>query len=162
MAHPAANAPVGEEPRPDSDTAVDLPPTVPTPADGRPADGSLVLPGEMEAVDLVPQRRQLHPLPPGLVELYGLLAVLFVLVPEWMAGGALLGLRLGRDDADLPVSSAAWQRLPELRLATLSLAELRRLARQEGLVGYGRMERERLSERLLLRLQRRSRPAKPL
>jgi hypothetical protein len=116
----------------------------------------------MEAGDLVPQRRQLHPLPPGLVELYGLLAVLFVLVPEWMAGGALLGLRLGRDDADLPVSSAAWQRLPELRLATLSLAELRRLARQEGLVGYGRMERERLSERLLQRLQRRSRTGRAL
>ena len=37
--------------------------------------------------------RQLHPLPKGLVELYGLMAVLFVLVPEWMAGGALAGLR---------------------------------------------------------------------
>ena len=34
--------------------------------------------------------RQLHPLPRGLVELYGLLAVLFVLVPEWMADGAVV------------------------------------------------------------------------
>lgn len=33
--------------------------------------------------------RPLHPLPRGLVELYGLLAVLIVLVPEWLAGGAL-------------------------------------------------------------------------
>ena len=108
-------------------------------------------------------RRQLHPLPPGLVELYGLLAVLFVLVPEWMAGGALLGLRLGRpSDADLPLTSAAWQRLPELRLATLSLAELRQLARQEGIAGYGRMEREPLSQRLLARLRRRHGAAKTL
>jgi hypothetical protein len=49
--------------------------------------------------------RQLHPLPRGLVELYGLLAVLFVLVPEWMAGSALFGFRDGREGSDLPVPS---------------------------------------------------------
>jgi hypothetical protein len=108
-------------------------------------------------------RRQLHPLPPGLVELYGLLAVLFVLVPEWMAGGALLGLRLGRPgDADLPMASSAWQRLPELRLATLSLAQLRLLARREGISGYARLEREALSQRLLARLRRHRDAAKSL
>jgi len=108
-------------------------------------------------------RRQLHPLPPGLVELYGLLAVLFVLVPEWMAGGALLGLRLGRPgDADLPMASSAWQRLPELRLATLSLAQLRLLALREGISGYARLEREALSKRLLARLRRHRDAAKSL
>jgi hypothetical protein len=99
------------------------------------------------------EKRQLHPLPPGLVELYGLLAVLFVLVPEWMAGGALLGLRFGREATDLPVASAAWRKLPELRLATLNLAELRQLALQEGIRGYGRLDRERLTRRLLQRLR---------
>ncbi len=99
------------------------------------------------------EKRQLHPLPPGLVELYGLLAVLFVLVPEWMAGGALLGLRLGREATDLPVAAAAWRKLPELRLATLNLAELRQLARQEGIRGYGRLAREQLNKRLLRRLR---------
>jgi len=44
--------------------------------------------------DPSPTQRQLHPLPRGLVELYGLLAVLFVLVPEWMADGALAVLPL--------------------------------------------------------------------
>jgi hypothetical protein len=106
--------------------------------------------------------RRLHPLPPGLVELYGLLAVLFVLVPEWMAGSALLGLGLGRDDADLPVASSAWQRLPELRLATLSLAELRKLARREGIRGYGRLERQQLNQRLLTRLRHREGRTKSL
>jgi hypothetical protein len=43
-----------------------------------------------------PRNRPLHPLPKGLVELYGLLAVLFVLVPEWMAGGALLSFSANR------------------------------------------------------------------
>ncbi|MFM8276687.1 MAG: hypothetical protein ACKN89_06835 [Cyanobium sp.] len=102
-------------------------------------------------MDPKPQR-QLHPLPRGLVELYGLLAVLFVLVPEWMAGGAWLGFREGREGSDLPVTAQAWRRLPELRLATMHLRELRRLARQLRICGYGRHNREQLTNRLLRRL----------
>jgi hypothetical protein len=98
--------------------------------------------------------RPLHPLPRGLVELYGLLAVLFVLVPEWMAGGALLGFRETRDGSLLPPPSGAWKRLPELRLASLSLGEMRLLARQQGLQGYGRESRGQLTARLLRRLRR--------
>lgn len=111
--------------------------------DGRGPRRSEQEPGE-ESV-----QRTLHPLPRGLVELYGLLAVLFVLVPEWMAGGALLGFREGRLGSELPVPSGAWQRLPELRLAALNLAQLRQLARQRGLRGYGRESRSRLTDRLL-------------
>jgi hypothetical protein len=96
--------------------------------------------------------RQLHPLPRGLVELYGLLAVLFVLVPEWMAGGAWLGFPEGRQGSELPVTAQAWRRLPELRLASLHLRELRRLARQQGIRGYSRHNREQLTQCLLRRL----------
>jgi hypothetical protein len=102
--------------------------------------------------DLEP--RQLHPLPRGLVELYGLLAVLVVLVPEWLASGALQGLAGQRAGALLPPRSQAWQRLPELRLASMSLAELRLLARSLRLRGYGHLRRDQLSARLLRRLQR--------
>lgn len=101
------------------------------------------------------ESRRLHPLPRGLVELYGLLAVLFVLVPEWMAEGALLGWRERRRGASLPPAGAAWQKLPELMLASMSLAELRQLAADQRLVHYGRLRRERLSARLLQRLRRR-------
>jgi len=101
-----------------------------------------------------PSRRQLHPLPRGLVELYGLLAVLFVLVPEWMAGGALFGFQEVRQGSDLPLPTGAWNRLPELRLATLNLAELRQLARSERLRGYGVLGRDRLTARLLRRLRK--------
>ncbi|MFY8149627.1 MAG: hypothetical protein ACOVNL_10490 [Prochlorococcaceae cyanobacterium] len=99
-------------------------------------------------------RRQLHPLPRGLVELYGLLAVLFVLVPEWMAGGALVGFREGREGADLPLPSRAWERLPELRLATMTLAQQRQLARALRICGYASLDRDRLTARLLRRLRR--------
>lgn len=106
--------------------------------------------------------RPFNPLPRGLVELYGLLAVLFVLVPEWMAGGALIGFREGRQGADLPVPSGAWRRVPELRLAGLGLAELRRLAQSERISGYGRLNREELTARLLKRARRGQRATKSL
>ncbi|WP_315859606.1 hypothetical protein [Cyanobium sp. ATX 6F1] len=96
----------------------------------------------------------MHPLPKGLVELYGLLAVLFVLVPEWMAGSALVSFRDNRRGSDLPVTSMAWRRLPELRLAALDLAELRELGAQMRICGYGRLNRERLTARLLKRIKR--------
>lgn len=106
--------------------------------------------------------RRLHPLPRGLVELYGLLAVLFVLVPEWMAESALFGFREGREGSDLPVTTQAWQRLPELRLASLTLAGLRQLARQERIRGYAALGRDRLTQRLLKRLSRQRQPPRPL
>ncbi|MEB3334957.1 MAG: hypothetical protein VKP70_08230 [Cyanobacteriota bacterium] len=105
--------------------------------------------------------RQLHPLPRGLVELYGLLAVLFVLVPEWMAGGALLSFREVRRGSELPVTTQAWQRLPELRLASLTMAGLRSLAKEERIQGYAAMGRDRLTQRLLKKLRLRQ-PAKTL
>lgn len=102
-------------------------------------------------------KRQLHPLPRGLVELYGLLAVLFVLVPEWMAGSALGRLPDGASGSDLPVRSSAWSRIPELHLATLNLREMRLLAREEHLWGYSRLSRQALSDQLLRRLRRNER-----
>lgn len=101
------------------------------------------------------RHRPLHPLPKGLVELYGFLAVLFVLVPEWMAGGALLSFSGSRRGSDLPAAAAAWQKLPELRLAGMGLAELRQLARRQRMAGYAGLNRERLSQRLIQRLKRR-------
>lgn len=102
------------------------------------------------------QQRQLHPLPRGLVELYGLLAVLFVLVPEWMAGGALAGFRQGREGSDLPVTAGAWRRVPELRLAAMTLRELRQLARELRLGGYAGRNREQLNALLLRRIRART------
>lgn len=89
------------------------------------------------------------------MELYGLLAVLFVLVPEWMAGGALAGLRQGREGSELPMTAGAWRRVPELRLASMSLRELRQLARELRLAGYAGLNRENLNRRVLRRIRAR-------
>lgn len=115
---------------------------------GAPGHGATAVTGPEQT----PPRR-LHPLPRGLVELYGLLAVLFVLVPEWMAGGALLGFRANRRGSDLPAAAAVWQKLPELRLAAMGLADLRLLARELGICGYACLGRDRLSARLIRRLK---------
>ena len=116
------------------------------------APAKLPAPGEPDGE---PHRRTLHPLPRGLVELYGLLAVLFVLVPEWMAGNALASLAPGRRGTELPLATQAWNRLPELRLACMGMTELRALARQLRIAGYAGLCRDRLTVRLLRRLRRR-------
>lgn len=89
------------------------------------------------------------------MELYGLLAVLVVLVPEWMAEGALWGWGGDRHGLQLPDAEGAWQQLPELRLAGMGLAELRLLAHDLRLPGYASESRGRLTRRLLRRLRRR-------
>lgn len=93
------------------------------------------------------------------MELYGLLAVLFVLVPEWMAGSALAGSRQGREGSELPVTAGAWRRVPELRLAAMNLRELRELARELRLHGYAGWNREQLTTQLLSRIRRGTRQA---
>jgi hypothetical protein len=103
-----------------------------------------------------------HPLPRGLVELYGLLAVLVVLVPEWMADGALERWRGEQEGITLPDGEGAWQAVPELRLAGMGLAELRLLAHDLRLPAYAREGREQLQRRLLRRLLRQLRRRKAL
>ena len=99
------------------------------------------------------EQRQLHPLPKGLVELYGLIAVLMVLIPEWLADGTL-SLRNATSPDTMPVRARAWRTIPELRLAAMSMLELRQLARQLRLYGYAAQNRDRVSGRLLRKLRR--------
>ena len=101
------------------------------------------------------EQRSLHPLPRGVVELYGLIAVLVVLIPEWLADGTIsIGQATGPET--LPMRSRAWRTVPELRLAAMNLRELRKLARQLRLVQYGSSHREQLTARLLRRLRGRN------
>jgi|TARA_B110000003_G_scaffold100357_1_gene102613 hypothetical protein len=88
-----------------------------------------------------------------LVELYGLIAVLVVLIPEWLADGTLaLNERPSR--SAMPMTSRAWRTLPELQLASMTLNELRLLARDLRLWGYSSDPRNELTERLLKRSKR--------
>ena len=56
------------------------------------------------------EERSLHPLPRGLVELYGLVAVLVVLIPEWLADGTI-SISQAAGPEFLPMRSRAWRTL---------------------------------------------------
>ena len=101
------------------------------------------------------EQRRLHPLPKGLVELYGLIAVLVVLIPEWLADGTINLAQIKGADA-LPMRARAWRTLPELRLASMSLSQMRSMAREMRLLHYAMDNRSRLNARLLRRLRRRN------
>ena len=82
-------------------------------------------------------RRQLHPLPRGLVELYGLIAVLMVLIPEWLADGTINIGQATRPEHACRCVLGPGEYFPELRLAAMSLKEMRQLASEMRLVQYG-------------------------
>ena len=88
------------------------------------------------------------------MELYGLIAVLVVLIPEWIADGTInIGERGAK--APLPMSSRAWRTVPELQLASMGMRELRELSRELRIWGYSGESRERLTARRLARIRRR-------
>ena len=88
------------------------------------------------------------------MELYGLIAVVVVLIPEWLAEGTIT-LGNATRASDLPMRARAWRVLPELRLASMSLAELRQLACQLRMYAYASESRDALTARLLRRARRR-------
>ena len=98
--------------------------------------------------DLDDPQRPLHPLPKGLVEFYALLAVVLVLVPEWLANTALENLDITKGER-LRLRNRQWQWDPELMLGAMTMVQLRQLARQQGLRSYSREHRDRLVRRLL-------------
>ncbi|KKZ13593.1 MAG: hypothetical protein TH68_06615 [Candidatus Synechococcus spongiarum 142] len=90
-----------------------------------------------------------------MVEFYALLAVVLVLVPEWLANTALENLDITKGER-LRLRSRHWQWDPELMLGAMTMAQLRQLARQQGLWGYSREHRDRLVRRLLRNFHRKT------
>ncbi len=89
------------------------------------------------------------------MEFYALLAVVLVLVPEWLANTALENLDITKGER-LRLRSRQWQWDPELMLGAMTMAQLRRLARQQRLWGYSREPRDRLVRRLLRNFRRKA------
>ena len=104
--------------------------------------------------DLENPQQSLHPLPKSLVEFYALLAVVLVLVPEWLANTAMENLDMTKGER-LRLRSRPWRWDPELMLGAMTMAQLRELASKQGIRGYSREHRDRLV-RLLLRNFRRN------
>ncbi len=82
------------------------------------------------------------------INIYGLLAILLVIIPEWIAE---LTLTLGNNSKKnlLPKTDTVWDTNLELKLSTMSIKELRSLALKLKINGYSRETRDSLSKRLL-------------
>lgn len=95
------------------------------------------------------------------MEFYALLAVVLVLVPEWLANTALENLDITKGER-LRLRTRQWQWDPELMLGAMTMAQLRQLARQQGLWGYSREHRDRLVRRLLRNFNNKNRARRRL
>ena len=69
-------------------------------------------------------RRKLIPLSQGVTKLYSLIAVLLVLIPEWIAEW-IITIENIEVHNELAPKSPIWQTLPELRLVEMTLRDLR-------------------------------------
>ncbi len=106
------------------------------------------------------KRRELQKLSGSKANLYGFIAVLLVLIPEWLAEVAII-LRESITHYEIPNKGIAWQTEPELRLASLSLVQLRKLAKASGLPGYASENRCTLTKRLLVKLNKKKKFKQP-
>ena len=91
--------------------------------------------------------RFLQPSSKALVTLYGLIAVIIVIIPEWLAE---LTFSISKFDSEkkLPWNNDCWQTKPELRLAAMNIKELRALAMSMKIQGYSAEPKEVLSKRI--------------
>ncbi len=85
--------------------------------------------------------------------LYGILAILIIIIPESIAELLLEIKHKGHFDS-LEENDNIWQEIPELRLSVMSIKDLREMARRFNLKGYSRENREGLSRRLLKKLSK--------
>ena len=97
----------------------------------------------------------LAPRSKNLTNFYGFIAVLLVLIPEWLAEGAIF-LSKTITDHEMPKKGVAWHLEDELRLASMSLFELRKLAKETNLIGYSSDNRFLLIQRILTKLNQKN------
>ncbi len=84
----------------------------------------------------------------ALKSFYALIALMFLLIPEWIAA-ELLALLSNFQKRKLPSKGIAWETNSELKLASMNMLELRFLASKLKIKGYSRQNREDLSRHLI-------------
>ncbi len=99
------------------------------------------------------QKNKFKILPRGMINLYGLLAILLVIIPEWIAE-MLIMISNANTKRKLPKLNEAWREQPDLILAKMNIRELRQLASQLKLNGYSNQNRKNLYSRLLKELKK--------
>ncbi len=102
------------------------------------------------------KKKELEPIPNALVQFYAILAILLVLIPEWLAEGFLI-INSSRSEEILPEQDIVWSTQPELQLTGMNIYELRHLAMSLHLHGYASESRNALSRRLLRKINSKAR-----
>ena len=95
----------------------------------------------------------LNPPSKTLIKIYGILAILLVIIPEWLAE-VTLGIENRSHNSGLPKKDIVWKTNPELRISIMSIKELREFAMQLKIRGYARENKDLLKIRILKKMKK--------
>ncbi len=94
----------------------------------------------------------LNPPSKTLIKIYGILAILLVIIPEWLAE-VTLGIENRSHNKDLPKKNIIWNTNPELKISIMSIRELRELAMHLKIQCYARENKDFLKIRILKKIK---------
>ncbi|WP_269623156.1 hypothetical protein [Prochlorococcus marinus] len=103
----------------------------------------------------IKKNNSLKPPSKAIVRLYSLIAILLVLIPEWLAELTLL-IKDSNNNLDIPKANEIWETQADLKLSTMNIRQLRELAVSLKIHGYSGEDRNSLSRRLLNKLKSKS------
>ena len=104
---------------------------------------SLVLPN----LDQSRNVRELEIASKKLIKLYNLLAIILIIIPEYVAE-SLIRINPEYINFTIPRRGPSWQESFELRVIQITLRDLREIGRNKGISCYSRMNKEELIKRL--------------
>ena len=87
--------------------------------------------------------------------LYALMAIMFVLIPEWMAEQGIKFNNL-QFDGHIPEDNNLISKNPYLYVTSINVKELRNLARKLNIQEYSRESKEILTKRVLRKLKKKN------
>ncbi len=99
------------------------------------------------------QNLEIVPIPKATMRLYAILAVILILIPEWIAE-LTITLENIFSQISLPKRGLKWEEDIELRLAKMTFKELRLLAEDLAIKNYSRDTKQMLFIRLLKKLNK--------
>ncbi len=99
------------------------------------------------------RRRDLRLFSRGMVEIYAIIAIIIVVIPELIAE---LSLSAGQINSTKKISIKAieWESETEFQISAMRINELRELARNLNILGYSADSRETLTRRLSRSMRR--------
>tara|TARA_Y100001968_G_scaffold234357_1_gene217474 strand:+ start:286 stop:606 length:321 start_codon:yes stop_codon:yes gene_type:complete len=88
------------------------------------------------------------------VNLYNILAILIVIIPEYIAE-LIYSIEVSQHKVNLPIEGDAWEKITELKLSKMSIYELRLMAKSLSIHGYSNENKNSLIRRINRKSKRR-------